>query len=332
MRAFKAIRFEYSASEELVSLFEQFRLMCNDAIRIAVENKPKNRFALIKLAYERLKEYGLHTHYQLSACEVAFSTYRNKNRKADPYVERAFLKLDNQSYLLFHQILRIPSRPRHFIYLTLKGSNYQFSHADNMVLKRGSITITGQYVIVAFSKEVSENESSGYVGVDVNEGTVTTSDTSCSTIKYDTTVIAELKERYRGIRAKIGQRTRQDRRVSQFLFAKYGGREKNRTRQTLHRISKEIVQRAKSGKLRIVMEDLKGIRKLYRRGNGQGKSYRGRMNSWTFYEIQRQIKYKAEMGGNSSDIRQRERYVLKMPRLWLPTNKARRTKIVVSFV
>jgi hypothetical protein len=58
--------------------------MCNDAIRIAIDEKPKSRFALIKKAYPRLKEYGLHTHYILSAREVAFAAYRNKERRSDP--------------------------------------------------------------------------------------------------------------------------------------------------------------------------------------------------------------------------------------------------------
>ena len=47
--------------------------MVNDAIRIAVQEKPKNRFKVIQLAYLRLDAYGVHTHYVLSACEVAFS-------------------------------------------------------------------------------------------------------------------------------------------------------------------------------------------------------------------------------------------------------------------
>jgi hypothetical protein len=71
VRALKAISFGYQASEELYSLFDVFRLMCNDAIRIAGNGKPRNRFSLIHLAYPRLKEYGLHTHYTLSAYEVA---------------------------------------------------------------------------------------------------------------------------------------------------------------------------------------------------------------------------------------------------------------------
>ena len=140
MRSTKAIQFRYVASDELASLFEEFRLMCNDAIRIALKKKPRSRFTLIEMAYPRLKEYGLHTHYILSACEVAYPAYRNnKDRKSTVlYVERAFLKLDNQSYSLNHLLLRIPTTPRHFVYLTLKGSDYHLSFIDDPTLKRGA--------------------------------------------------------------------------------------------------------------------------------------------------------------------------------------------------
>jgi hypothetical protein len=81
VQSIKAIRFAYEASEELSELFEEFRLMCNDAIRVALKERPRSRFALIKLAYPRLKEYGLHTHYILSACEVAYSVFKNPRRE-----------------------------------------------------------------------------------------------------------------------------------------------------------------------------------------------------------------------------------------------------------
>ena len=45
------------------------------------------------------------------------------------------------------------------------------------------------------------------------------------------------------------------------------------------------------------MEDLKGMRKLYRKGNGQGRNYRHRLNSWSYYELQRQVEYKARWEG-----------------------------------
>src|SRR2546422_10117955 len=123
MRPVKAVQFRYVASDELASLFEDFRLMCNDAIRIALKERPRSRVTLIEMAYPRLKEYGLHTHYILSPCEVANSAYRNtKDKRQQPNSGRAFLKLDKHSYSLNHLLLRIPTTPRHFLYLTLKGS------------------------------------------------------------------------------------------------------------------------------------------------------------------------------------------------------------------
>src|SRR5256712_6844022 len=243
MRPVKAVQFRYVASDELASLFEDFRLMCNDAIRIALKEGPRSRFALIEMAYPRLKEYGLHTHYILSACEAAYSVYRNKDRKSQPYVEKAFLKLDNQSYSLNHLLLRIPTTPRHSVYLTLQGSDYQLSFIDDPTLNRSSITLPCRTVSIAFSQSFTMTVHLGEVGIDVNERNVTTSDTSGVSIVFDTSNVAELKERYRAIRAKIGRATRQDSGVSRGLYAKDGTREKNRATQALHRGSKGNAER-----------------------------------------------------------------------------------------
>jgi putative transposase len=298
MRAVKAIRLGYNASEELSSLFEDFRLMCNDAIRIAVKETPRSKFRLIELAYPRLKEYGLHTNYILSACEVAYSAFKNAKRKSTPYVRRRFIKLYCQTYTLNHLILRIPTRPRHFIYLTLRASDYHLSFVDDPGLKRGSITLTDSALAVAFSRETAEIEPRGRIGIDVNERNVTWADSSGLVVKEDMSVVAELKERYKAIRAKIAQRTSKDKRIQRRLLSKYGTRERDRTTQAIHRVTKRIIKHAKANGYAIVMENLKGIRKLYRKGNGQGTSFRGRMNSWMFREFQRQTDYKARWEGN----------------------------------
>jgi putative transposase len=65
----------------------------------------------------------------------------------------------------------------------------------------------------------------------------------------------------------------------------------------LHKVSKDIVQNAKQSKSMIIFENLKGIRKLYRKGNGQGNKFRRKLNSWSFYELQRQVEYKARWEG-----------------------------------
>src|SRR5271157_3807066 len=294
LRAVKSVSFEYAASGELLSLFEDFRLMCNDAVRIALAEHPMNRFNLIEVAYPRLKQYGLHTHYILSACEVAYSVYRNKNRKSVPYIRKPFLKLDSQSYQLNHLILRIPIAPRRYIFLTLKGSDYHLSFIDDPSLKRGSITITDHSISIAFSKEVARSVPLGYAGMDVNEKNVTISATNGYEHRFTKLAeVVEIKERYREIRAKIGRGARQDNRISKQLYAKYGRRERIRTMQRIHTITKEIVDYTNENHLGIKMEKLTEIRKLYRKGNGQGPSFRGRMNTWVFGENQRQIMYKA---------------------------------------
>ena len=169
--------------------------MCNDAISFALKEKPKSRFRLIELAYPRLKEYGLHTHYILSACEVACSAYKDKKRKSTPHVRKAFIKLGSQAYTLNHLVLRIPTRPRRFIYLTLRASNYHLSFVDDPGLKRGSITLTDSMVAIGFSKEGAEVETPARIGIDVNERNITWADSSGALRKEDTSEVAELKER-----------------------------------------------------------------------------------------------------------------------------------------
>src|SRR5271157_6131398 len=239
LKAVKSISFEYEASGELSSLFEDFRLMCNDAVRIAISERPKSKFRLIQLAYPRLKEYGLHTHYILSACEVAYSLYGNKRRKGIPYVRKAFLKLDNQSYQLNHLLLRIPTTPRNFIFLVLEGSCYHLSFIDDPDLRRGSVTITERSVSVAFSRQVPLLEPLGYLGLDINERNVTVSASDDYEHKFtEPDEVVEIRERYREIRAKIASATRGDKRIGKELLAKYGRREKDRTTQRIHRMTK----------------------------------------------------------------------------------------------
>jgi IS605 OrfB family transposase len=109
--------------------------------------------------------------------------------------------------------------------------------------------------------------------------------------------VAEVKERYREIRADIARKTRGDRRTAKRLLAKYGAREKNRTIRAIYQLSKAIVEEAKGKRFGIAVENLKVIRKLYRRRNSQSLSFRARMNSWTFGELQRQVLYEAAWSG-----------------------------------
>jgi putative transposase len=86
-------------------------------------------------------------------------------------------------------------------------------------------------------------------------------------------------------------------RIRERVTEKYGRKQREKVKQILHHASKEIVLDAKRREFGVVMEKLTGIRKLYRKGNWQGRSFRGRMNAWSFAELQRQIEYKARWEG-----------------------------------
>jgi len=272
--------------------------MCNTAIRVAITEKPSNRFKLIELAYPHLKEYGMHTNYILTACKVAHAVCTNKNAKRVPYIKKAFLELGNQTYQLNHLLLRIPATPRHYIFLVLQGSDYHLSLLNNPSHRLGSVIITGSSVNIAVTKEVEMTEPGGFIGVDINERNTTVSTTEGYSHRHEEpSDVVEIKQRYQAITTRISRATSKDNRMRQMLLAKYGKRERDRTIQRIHRMTKKIVDYALENKLGIKMEKLTGIGKLYRRGNGQGPAFRGRMNKWVFGETQRQLNYKASWDG-----------------------------------
>ena len=83
----------------------------------------------------------------------------------------------------------------------------------------------------------------------------------------------------------------------QLYASKYGPRRTSRTGHLLHNAMRTIVAVGVQRRTAIVLENIEGIRSLYRKGNGQGRKYRGRMNGWSFGEAQRQIEYKARWSG-----------------------------------
>jgi len=293
--AVKAVRFHYTPREDILNLLRAFRDMVNEALRISFEKKPRTRFQLIAMAYWDFRErYSLHSHYIINACECAFAMLRNKRWKKRPYAKHLFLKLDNQTYRLDYMLLRIPTTPRNFIVIPLKGGEYQLSFLRDPTLKRGSITITDSTVVLAVSKTAKVVEPlSKAVAYDVNEKNITSSEGD----RYNLSDVAGVKHQYSRIRVSIAKNTYRDNRIKQRLLSKYGKREKRRTIQALHRVSKTIVEKAKQSKSAIVLERLTNIRKSAMKGNGLGRKLRGRLNRWSFRELQRQIEYKANWEG-----------------------------------
>ena len=137
------------------------------------------------------------------------------------------------------------------------------------------------------------SEVTGTIGIDRNLANLTTGNPQ-EVRFYDFTKILEINENTRRI---VRSFRRADARIGKGLASKYGMRRRERTKHLLNLVSKSVVNDAKANRQAIVFEELKGIRRLYNRGNKQGRSLRARMNSWPFFEIKRQIEYKAAWEG-----------------------------------
>ena len=132
------------------------------------------------------------------------------------------------------------------------------------------------------------------IGVDRNLDNLTLATIDGSTKTHDLSEAGRVKAAYRQVRSRF---LRNDHRIQRRVAEKYGVKQREKVKQALHHASRAIVQRAKRDRCGIVMEKLTGLRRLYRKGNGQGAGYRARMNSWPYAELQHQIEYKARWEG-----------------------------------
>src|SRR5437867_1800935 len=196
---------------------------------------------------------------------------------------------------LAHGLLRLPGHPPPRKATSQKGRIFLHRPKRPYVCTISSrtprsLTLTANGLSICLSKEDAEIEPVGAIGVDRNLDNVTTADSDGTVLRHDLGRATEVKARCRETKRHF---RRDDVRIRRFIYGKYGRIQRNRVSWILHNVSASIVRRAKEKRFGIVMEVIRGIRKLYRKGNGQGTTYRARLNSWSFYELQSQIEYKA---------------------------------------
>jgi putative transposase len=176
--------------------------------------------------------------------------------------------------------------------LKLRLNDYVLKKLEDSDLR--SVTISSNTISVCYAKEVNNIECTGVVGIDTNLENVTAAFDDDTTKKFDMQEIAKVKQRYRKVKSHF---KRNDSRIMEQISQKYGKLQADKAQSEIHKVTARIVKRAKKKRLAIALENIKDIRKLYRKGNGQGSNYRARLNSWAFGEFQRQIDYKSTREG-----------------------------------
>ena len=272
---------------------QQFRQMVNLSICIGLETGKTSLKSLSLVSYHRLKVFGTRSEYRLCAISRAagiLKNYRNlskKHRVRVPYCHRAGLticygvKVKDDDLILpggFHIIL----------------NNYVLGVLRQADIRIRSATLTPSRIGISFSKATPLIQPKGMIGIDRNLNNVTAVDSLGNTLVHDLSKVTMIKS---SSRQTIARFKRDDSRIRRRIAGKYGRIQRNRTQWILHNASKKLVDHARTNSLRLALENIKGIRRLYQKGNGQGSYYRGRLNSWPFYEMDRQVSYKASWEG-----------------------------------
>ncbi len=201
------------------------------------------------------------------------------------------MKMDSDNYTINHAILSVPNKIGRRILIPLQYGAYQLSFLMDQYLKRGSMTLTQNAVLITFSKETTPIRPMRMLGIDLNEKSAVLSDGT----KYDLSEVSRLHTEYAVRRKEFNQRHPKDYRLLEKFCAK--SREKARVKQFLNRVSKAIVENAKNSGQGIALERLEGIRRVSKSGDRKSKSSRRRIALWPFHQLQHQIKYKAEWEG-----------------------------------
>jgi putative transposase len=288
----KSVSFSYIRTPLIQELLETFRDMVNAAIHICLEEDIRGRLRLRDRIYKEFQEkYVVISCYPYSVAEVAWSIvkkHRRWNRKPFEEIddENGFTELLTESLDSLFAVQEGRANPDSSS-VWLLSTLLHNGHRD----KTGFSEVTNSAIIIAFSKLVSVIQPQSVVGLDLNEKSAVVSDGT----SYNLSDVARLHTEY-GVRRRVFyQMHAHDNRLKK----KFAGsrREKERVKQLLHRVSKNIVETAKAKHQAIVLEALRGIRLAHERCNSEGKGARRRIAQWPFHIMQAYILYKAKWSG-----------------------------------
>ncbi|HEU5221600.1 MAG TPA: RNA-guided endonuclease TnpB family protein [Candidatus Nitrosotalea sp.] len=293
----KAVRQQFTPTEELCSIMETFRQMVNECIRIGLTSGISTLGKFSSNHYHQLKKYDIPSYYKLTAMSQACGrlsqmkcSIRKGKTPRSPYVKKPYL-VSCYGFKITGLSLFIPMGNKKYVDIVLNHHTQQILQDKSLRVK--SFVITPDFISLGMQKKIEEIKCVNTIGIDRNLRNVTVGNHEKVTM-YDMENLPKIAYRTKKVMSSF---RRNDHRIKQKIYSKLGNRRARRVKQFLNRISKDIVQNAKTANSMIILEDIKGIRRMYRKGNKQGRKYRAMMNSWPFYELQRQIQYKAMWEG-----------------------------------
>ncbi|MDA4137496.1 MAG: transposase [Thaumarchaeota archaeon] len=294
MRATKCVSQPFDG-EGLRNMLSECLVLTYNAIAYAQEHAICNRKGM-KGFYRALKDVKLPSCYKTAAigraCGVVASRKNSEKREIEtkhPKSLRPAVCIVSGFFISMKGRLFVPLRRDRYFDVQLNPHTIKALEGKKM----RSLTITPDRLSFCYSDEVEALPVRRVYGVDRNEKNLTFGDAG-AVIRVDMTKAVKVRQMTREV---VGSFKRNDVRVRRRLAGKYWKRCKDRTDNLLHEATNFIVDTAARNGAALALEDLTGIRRMYRRGNGQGNDHRFRLNSWPHWKAKQMLEYKAAWKG-----------------------------------
>lgn len=288
MRAIVSAKIKITATNEVIKTIKAY----SHALQFCVDNawprKIRNNVKLHPFVYNHLRKT---LPAQLAVACISQACGMVKKAKNKPLIKNASVKYNfSRSASFKNNILSISTiKGRIKIPFTIpdcykKYFDWEISESLLRIDRKGRC-----FFVFTFSKEINAIELNSctqttVLGIDLGVNNLAvTSDARF----FNSGVVKQAKRKFKYLRTKLQAKGT---RSSKRLLKKLSGREQRFMAWVNHNISKNIVANFDGGK--IIMEDLKGIRKKNR-----GKRINYWISNWSFYQLQSFITYKANMRG-----------------------------------
>jgi len=287
----------YTDSEQhdkLLRTMKCFNQACNEISNIAFENKTFGKVGIQKICYYDIRDkYNLSAQMTVRAIGKVAESYKNKATRNNlhTFKETGAIIYD-QRILSFKgldkvSILTLDGR----ILVQLAVCDY-YNNATHGVRVAGQVDLILQnnnfYLLVVVDiPDDPEYKPKDYIGVDLGVKNIATDSTGDN---YSGDQVNGLRKRHRKLRKKLQSKGTKS---AKRLLKKRSKKEHRFAKDVNHRISKELVEKAKGTQSGIALEDLKGIRDRVT----VRKSQRAQHSSWSFYQLRQFIEYKAILSG-----------------------------------
>ena len=295
--AMKSVKQSYLPEPDVAIIMESFRSKVNDCVRIGMATGASSLKRLSLLSYRQLsfRYNSIPSYYRLTAISKAAGILASRRKSLrrgimtrDPYLQRSLL-VSCYNFKISDDSLQFSVFKRKQVRIALR--KYTLEAIRGLEVR--SFTINPTSLSLSLRKSVEQYSPKSFSGIDRNAANITYGNLQ-GVLQYDLAKVEQIRQTTKEI---VSSFKRNDAKVLKSIASKYGARRKERVKQILHLVSKNIVHDAKRNQSAIVFEDIRGIRNLYKKGNYQGSNFRGRMNSVPWYEIKRQIEYKAAWEG-----------------------------------